>query len=182
LRDGAPRPRALKDCSSCHDAMDRMVLLKGGEGSMKGARLRRSGFTLIELLVVIAIIAILAAILFPVFAQARDKARQAGCLSNMKQVALGLQMYAGDYDETLTHQPNETVFNYADPTARPNFLRSLIPYVRTTGIFVCPSAVPIPSEYKAYIPTRTSATNYFGNEVVMGRPLAVVPNTSDIIY
>ena len=62
---------------------------------------RTVGFTLIELLVVIAIIAILAAILFPVFAQAREKARQTACLSNVKQVGLGLMMYAQDYDEVL---------------------------------------------------------------------------------
>jgi len=62
---------------------------------------RRSGFTLIELLVVIAIIAILAAILFPVFAQAREKARQANCLSNNKQIALGILSYTQDYDEAL---------------------------------------------------------------------------------
>jgi len=61
----------------------------------------RRAFTLIELLVVIPIIAILAAILFPVFAQAREKARATACLSNMKQIGLGLQMYAQDYDETL---------------------------------------------------------------------------------
>src|SRR4051812_1089206 len=61
---------------------------------------RRAGFPLIELLVVIAIIAILAAILFPVFAQAREKARSAGCLSNQKQIALAWTMYAQDYDET----------------------------------------------------------------------------------
>lgn len=62
---------------------------------------RRRGFTLIELLVVIAIIAILAAILFPVFAQAREKSRQASCQSNLKQIGLALQMYAQDYDESF---------------------------------------------------------------------------------
>jgi prepilin-type N-terminal cleavage/methylation domain-containing protein/prepilin-type processing-associated H-X9-DG protein len=66
-----------------------------------GARTALRGFTLIELLVVIAIIAILAAILFPVFAQAREKARQASCLSNIKQIALGTMMYIQDYDETF---------------------------------------------------------------------------------
>ena len=68
---------------------------------MKSYAPRRTGFTLIELLVVIAIIAILAAILFPVFAQARAKARQTSDLSNLKQLALGWLMYAQDYDETV---------------------------------------------------------------------------------
>jgi prepilin-type N-terminal cleavage/methylation domain-containing protein/prepilin-type processing-associated H-X9-DG protein len=68
---------------------------------MHHVRRGRRGFTLIELLVVIAIIAILAAILFPVFAQAREKARAASCLSNVKQLTLGLLMYAQDYDEAL---------------------------------------------------------------------------------
>ena len=66
---------------------------------------RRHGFTLIELLVVIAIIAVLAAILFPVFAQAREQARQTTCLSNLKQLGTGLTMYAQDYDETLPSWP-----------------------------------------------------------------------------
>ena len=61
---------------------------------------RRTGFTLIELLVVIAIIAILAAILFPVFAQAREQARMSTCLSNFKQIGLGVKMYIQDWDET----------------------------------------------------------------------------------
>lgn len=65
--------------------------------------MRRTGFTLIELLVVIAIIAILAAILFPVFAKAREKARQTSCLSNVKQLSLSMLMYAQDYDERVWH-------------------------------------------------------------------------------
>src|SRR5438105_15312315 len=69
--------------------------------SLENQHMRRSAFTLIELLVVIAIVAILAAILFPVFAQAREKARQAGCLSNLKQLGLAQSMYTQDYDETL---------------------------------------------------------------------------------
>ncbi len=69
----------------------------------------RFGFTLIELLVVIAIIAILAAILFPVFAQAREKARMVACLSNSKQMGLGVAMYAQDYDETLPTRGGESI-------------------------------------------------------------------------
>src|SRR5438132_11347977 len=81
----------------------------------------RTGFTLIELLVVIAIIAILAAILFPVFAQAREKARQTMCLSNMKQWGNGFMMYSQDYDDTLPSQqygtPNVAWFSVIQPYA-----------------------------------------------------------------
>ncbi|NLO05379.1 MAG: prepilin-type N-terminal cleavage/methylation domain-containing protein [candidate division WS1 bacterium] len=89
----------------------------------------RRGFTLIELLVVIAIIAILAAILFPVFARAREKARQSSCLSNVKQIVLGLRMYNDDYDGfwPCYHQDYATW----------SFL--ILPYVKNDQVFKCPS-------------------------------------------
>jgi len=101
-------------------------------------RTRARGFTLIELLVVIAIIAILAAILFPVFAQARDKARQATCISNLKQLSLGINMYAQDYDETLPYG-----YNYsADGKVWWWWQDSIHPYVKNNAIYSCPSASP----------------------------------------
>ncbi len=94
----------------------------------------RRGFTLIELLVVIAIIAILAAILFPVFARAREKARQASCQSNEKQLALGTLMYAQDYDERL---PMRWV-QFADGS-RYYIPEMIYPYIKNTQLFECPS-------------------------------------------
>jgi prepilin-type N-terminal cleavage/methylation domain-containing protein/prepilin-type processing-associated H-X9-DG protein len=94
------------------------------------------GFTLIELLVVIAIIAILAAILFPVFAQAREKARSASCLSNMKQTGLAFSMYVQDYDET-----NPRSYHAGDPCGprSVSWMEMFQPYLKNVGILVCPS-------------------------------------------
>src|ERR1700710_3154638 len=92
---------------------------------------RASAFTLIELLVVIAIIAILAAILFPVFAKAREKARQASCLSNEKQIGLALMQYVQDSDELLPNRKNEG--------GNKNWKTYINPYVKSTRVWVCPS-------------------------------------------
>ena len=119
----------------------------------------RRGFTLIELIVVIAVIAILAAILFPVFAQAREKARQAACLSNLKQVGSAVMLYVHDYDETYPGGPippggSMVFWNLWVPgpegswekmptkwgdTARTNVAFRLLPYLKTVQIFSCPS-------------------------------------------
>src|SRR3990170_1342590 len=99
--------------------------------------MRRHGFTLIELLVVIAIIAILAAILFPVFAKARDKARQAACLNNQKQIGLALMQYVQDWDETYPF----FVLPVGQATSnRYGVLYPLAPYIKSVGVVYCPSA------------------------------------------
>src|SRR5579862_3145472 len=106
---------------------------------------RRSAFTLIELLVVIAIIAILAAILFPVFAQAREKARAASCLSNIKQVCMSWQMYLQDYDETMVPHWIDNVADpnlaNANPPLGPQWWwpKLLDPYTKSWAIYRCPS-------------------------------------------
>ncbi len=100
---------------------------------------RSKGFTLIELLVVIAIISILAAILFPVFARARENARRTACLSNLKQIGLGIAMYTQDYDERLVS------YAYPNPlgTVIYGYQVALHPYVKNYQLYVCPSAEKI---------------------------------------
>jgi prepilin-type N-terminal cleavage/methylation domain-containing protein/prepilin-type processing-associated H-X9-DG protein len=101
----------------------------------------RKGFTLIELLVVIAIIAILAAILFPVFAQAREQARKASCLSNCKQLGLAMQMYAQDYDDMLPGWDNPQAHPLASQWGGWAVVVPLIDaYVKNHNVWQCPSA------------------------------------------
>ena len=127
----------------------------------------KKGFTLIELLVVIAIIAILAAILFPVFGQAREKARASACLSNTKQIGTALQLYADDYDETVPFLADNSLNRVQTPALMDTYNGSpisdygfkidcsaadgyavqdcwtwadcIFPYVKNLGIYVCPS-------------------------------------------
>ncbi len=119
---------------------------------------RLQGFTLIELLVVIAIIAILASILFPVFARARENARRASCLSNLKQIGLGVMMYTQDYDEKYPFsypaasadratQTDPSMPGYKFTTTLSTsahwvtWMDRVYPYIKSTQLFVCPSAV-----------------------------------------
>jgi prepilin-type N-terminal cleavage/methylation domain-containing protein/prepilin-type processing-associated H-X9-DG protein len=136
----------------------------------------RSGFTLIELLVVIAIIAILAAILFPVFAQAREKAGSISCLSNMKQIGTAAQMYVQDYDERLFFRASSTapspwrdnvVITDSALRAQASWWNLLMPYIKNDQVFTCPSdAGPTPSKdvnlnltiLRSYIALTTAAS------------------------
>src|SRR5471030_203059 len=100
---------------------------------------RKSGFTLIELLVVIAIIAILAAILFPVFARARENARRASCQSNLKQIGLGILQYTQDYDEKMP-----VCNNYVQRQSQ-GWAGPILPYLKSVQVFHCPSDSTLPS-------------------------------------
>lgn len=140
---------------------------------------RSRGFTLIELLVVIAIIAILAAILFPVFARAREKARQSSCLSNIKQLSLGILMYAQDYDETYMQ------FGYQIPgmTLGANgtnvcWWRFLVqPYVKNWQIFNCPTAT-----YQDASSSLQQYLNHYGyNSRIANRRLSDVNEPARVI-
>lgn len=160
----------------------------------------RRAFTLIELLVVIAILGILAAILFPVFARARESARRASCASNRRQVGLALLQYVQDYDEKMPistyHNTNYFMESLAgewdgvaSPGAATNFLNIIFPYAKSTQVYACPSA----SRLTDTPPTANSNTNLYVNGNIIRnmnaadaqyqapRSVATISNTAEII-
>ena len=142
----------------------------------------KSGFTLIELLVVIAVIAILAAILFPVFAQAREKARQTSCLSNSRQYASAILMYAQDYDETFP------MAAYPSADGVVTVYLAIDPYVRNKQVAVCPSEAMAMKmvDFFGYVAPNTPAYVSYGANLGLfvtngfGGPLQVVPSLASI--
>jgi len=143
---------------------------------------RQRGFTLIELLVVIAIIAILAAILFPVFAQARASARKMICLSNMRQIGLAVHMYAQDNDGLYPSQQHDGVFvnlpggPIVYPNIQQNYMDELYPYMKSTGIWACPEAKPHSSARKGGWKTGY----HFNGAFLSNPPGCKAPNCSGV--
>lgn len=133
---------------------------------------KKRGFTLIELLVVIAIIAILAAILFPVFAKAREKARSTSCLNNLKQYGLAYMQYAQDYDEWL---PGFLTGNTTG--SRYEWHKVIMPYVKNTQMLYCPSTMfqLTPNRYA----TTTTASPSSGGTDYFGFNMGTIPNPSE---
>jgi len=156
---------------------------------------RRRAFTLIELLVVIAIIAILAAILFPVFAQAKVAAKKASCLSNLKQHALSFTMYAADNDDISVRQGLDAGgwiywfagsgkdLGFMDPTEYQNWGRETYPYVKNLQMYVSPGAPKDPDPNYGYR-EKSGAGNgsYAANGAVLGISLTSFSDIANTIY
>jgi prepilin-type N-terminal cleavage/methylation domain-containing protein len=139
--------------------------------------MKRNGFTLIELLVVIAIIAILAAILFPVFAKAREKARSTACLNNLKQLGTAHQMYMDDWDNAFLYT------NMADWETLRSWPVSLKSYVKSEGVLRCPSDDGLPSSVNASMAGKPTweqfSTSYWYNTGLFNKEVGDVQACDD---
>lgn len=140
---------------------------------------KTNGFTLIELLVVIAIIAILAAILFPVFARARENARRASCQSNLKQIGLGVLMYSQDYDEKFPQAKVEATASEVTANNPYGWADALQPYVKSVQLFQCPSETEGPTND----PTSTGPgySDYWYNRMLSGQSQAAITAVSQTV-
>jgi prepilin-type N-terminal cleavage/methylation domain-containing protein/prepilin-type processing-associated H-X9-DG protein len=145
--------------------------------------MRRRAFTLIELLVVIAIIAILAAILFPVFARAREAARATQCKSNLKQVLTAALMYAQDYDEIVPSSYGGYTVNVSGTPRNVLWMGLILPYTKNTGIYRCPSAASF-TEGEPNNPQGTSYGHQHNNLGYgqPGAPMADIKSPADTIF
>lgn len=142
---------------------------------------RKKGFTLIELLVVIAIISILAAILFPVFARARENARRSSCASNQKQIGLGVMQYTQDYDEKYPFlYQGQAVGDFAAESSAANPYKAIYPYLKSWQIFRCPSA----TDTSGTDPGTSPSSSYMLNANIFnstGRAMSSIPESASII-
>jgi len=138
----------------------------------------KRGFTLIELLVVIAIIAILAAILFPVFAKAREKARQTTCTNNNKQLSLAILQYVQDWDETLPMWYAGGNIQFEGQSMNDLWDLAVWPYVKTKGVYTCPSNDP---QNPGAIPTGSVVRSYALPRNVSGLALGEIKNPSETV-
>ena len=134
---------------------------------------RCKAFTLMELLVVIAIIAILAAILFPVFARARENARRASCQSNLKQLGLSIMQYTQDYDEKYP-LVIVTALAQVTPNNPYGWADALQPYVKSTQLFQCPSETRAPTSVPTSATTTEGYTDYWYNRMLSGQSQATI--------
>lgn len=155
-----------------------MFLFHAPERAFSNAPASRRAFTLIELLVVIAIIALLAAILFPVFAQARENARKSSCINNIKQIGLGFLQYTQDYDELYPL----TTMTGMSMTPLSSWTRHIQPYIKSAQVYRCPSdsgsvwatavTPPAPPPYTTSYKLNAwmASTNAYGNLANMQKP------------